>query len=332
MRRLAAAIGGIADVVDRWLLLLVVAAAGLGISWSGPPRAAVAHHGVTIALVVLVAAVGLGLPAGAVASARADTPRILLAIAGGAVVLPAVAWAASRVVPDGPLRLGVLAAGVAPSEVASVALAALAGGMAAGAAAVLMGSTVASVFLAGPVLHVVAGSGGGFSNTRLLLSLLRIVAAPLAVAALVRWRLPSPMVPLADAASSAVGSTAVLVLIWLVSAETHLGSGYLRAGLALLLYLIGSAALAAVLTLGMSGPRAVSLLLPIAMRDFAIAAGIATAAFGSAAAGALGLYGVLVLLFGAATARIARLTAAKPPNAFGPVAESPPGRQANASQ
>jgi hypothetical protein len=42
------------------------------------------------------------------------------------------------------------------------------------------------------------------------------------------------------------------------------------------------------------------------MRDFAIAAGIATAAFGPAAAAPLGIYGILVLLFGAAVARLVR--------------------------
>jgi hypothetical protein len=41
-------------------------------------------------------------------------------------------------------------------------------------------------------------------------------------------------------------------------------------------------------------------LLPVALRDFAVAAGIAAAAFGPAAAAPLGAYGVLVLLAGSA--------------------------------
>ena len=48
------------------------------------------------------------------------------------------------------------------------------------------------------------------------------------------------------------------------------------------------------------------MLLPVAMRDFAVAAGIATAAFGPAAAAPLGAYGVLVLLAGSLAAIIAR--------------------------
>jgi hypothetical protein len=42
------------------------------------------------------------------------------------------------------------------------------------------------------------------------------------------------------------------------------------------------------------------------MRDFAIAAAIAAAAFGPAAAAPLGLYGILVLAWGTATAGVLR--------------------------
>jgi predicted Na+-dependent transporter len=43
-------------------------------------------------------------------------------------------------------------------------------------------------------------------------------------------------------------------------------------------------------------------LLTTSMRDFAIAAGLAAAAFGPAAAAPLGLYGVLVMVWGTAAA------------------------------
>ncbi len=42
------------------------------------------------------------------------------------------------------------------------------------------------------------------------------------------------------------------------------------------------------------------------MRDFAIAAGLATAAFGPAAAAPLGLYAILVLVWGTAAAGFLR--------------------------
>lgn len=289
---------------DRWLLPLVVACAALGIAWAAPPRTAVAHHGVNAALIVLVAAVGLGLPATAFTQARAHAPRVLLAVLSGALLLPLVAWLASRLVPAGPLRLGVLAAGVAPSEVAAVALAALAGGQAAVSAAVLIGATLMSVLTAGPVLQLLAGSASTFSGTSLLLSLVRVVAVPLVVAALVRACLPARLSSFADAASAVASSVAVLVLIWLVAGQEHLSASYVRAGLALVLYLLGATVLGVVVSLGLPRFQAVSIVLPVAMRDFAIAAGIASAAFGPGAAAALGLYGVLVLTLGAAAARV----------------------------
>jgi predicted Na+-dependent transporter len=68
----------------------------------------------------------------------------------------------------------------------------------------------------------------------------------------------------------------------------------------------GSAALGRILALRVPPARATAILLPVAMRDFAVAAGIAAAAFGPAAAAPLGAYGVLVLLAGSAVAIIAR--------------------------
>jgi hypothetical protein len=56
------------------------------------------------------------------------------------------------------------------------------------------------------------------------------------------------------------------------------------------------------------------------MRDFAVAAGIATAAFGPAAAAPLGAYGVLVLLAGSLAAIIARRRPA--PDANGPATDA----------
>jgi len=53
-------------------------------------------------------------------------------------------------------------------------------------------------------------------------------------------------------------------------------------------------------------PARAALLLTTSMRDFAIAAGLATAAFGPAAAAPLGLYGIIVLVWGTATAGFTR--------------------------
>jgi BASS family bile acid:Na+ symporter len=297
-------VSSFAGWLDRRFLLLILAFVCLGLLWPGPARQVVDDHGITIALIVLVAAIGLGLVTSEVVAARQQATRLVLAILVPVLALPAIAFAASRVVPAGPLRLGVLAAGVAPTEVAAVAMAALAGGSAALSASVLLGSTAMCVLLAGPILRLLAGPGASFSGTSLLLSLLGIVGAPIVVGAVVRTRLPAAALDQTDDVSSSTASCAVLVLIWLVSSQAHLGTTYLRAGVALLFYLAGSTLLAGALTLRLPRRARVSLLLPIAMRDFAIAAGIASQAFGPPAAGALGLYGVMVLLLGATTARL----------------------------
>jgi len=298
-------LSGLAGWLDRWLVIVVLAAAALGMGWPSPSRATVSHHGISVALVVLVGAVGLGLPAGAVRQARAAAGRVLAALAVGAFVLPILAYAASRIAPAGPLRLGVLAAGVAPSEVAAVALAALAGGQAAVAAAVLAGSTMVSVLAAGVQLQLLAG-GAAFSTVGLIGSLTWIVAVPLVTGAVLgrvaaRWQ-----AAVVEQAATTIATLAVLVLIWLVAGQAHLDARYLRAGLALVIFLAGSTLAGALVSIGLPRHRAVSLLLPVAMRDFAIAAGIATAAFGPAASAPLGLYGILVLLFGAAASRLVK--------------------------
>jgi len=298
----------LAGWLDRWLILAVLAAAGLGIIWPVPARALAAHNGISAALIVLVAATGFGLPAGALQQARAAAGRVLAALAAGALILPALAFAVSRLVAPGPLRLGVLAAGVAPSEVASVALAVLAGGQAAIAVAVLVGSTAVCVLIAAAELHVLAG-GAAFSTAGLISALALIIALPLLAGAAARKvadRRQIVAAVTADQAAMVVATVAVLVLIWLVAGQAHPDARYLRAGLALLLFLAGSTLAGGAVGLGLPRSPAVSLLLPVAMRDFAIAAGIATAAFGPAAAAPLGIYGILVLLFGAAVARLVR--------------------------
>ena len=301
--------------LERALLPLVVAAAALAIAVPAPARQAVAHHGVTAALVCLVFAVGLGLPVTQLAQARAHSARVALVVLVPAVVLPTLAWSASRLVDPGPLREGVLAAGVAPSEVAAVALAALAGGSAALSATVLIGSTIASVALAGPTLHLLTPTTGTSTTGSLLVSLLEVVALPLALGTAARTALPTRRRADADALSSTGAALAVLVLIWLVAGQTHLDTAYLRTGFALALFLAASTATGALLTRGLPPPLRTSLLLPVAMRDFAIAAAIATQTFGPAAAAPLGLYGVLVLVLGtAAAARTTRARRQPPPH------------------
>jgi predicted Na+-dependent transporter len=96
----------------------------------------------------------------------------------------------------------------------------------------------------------------------------------------------------------------VTILVWLVASQVRLSASYIAVGLALLVFLAGSALLGTALGIGTPTPVKTALLLTTSMRDFAIAAGIAVAAFGAESAAPLGLYGVMVIGWGMAIATL----------------------------
>jgi BASS family bile acid:Na+ symporter len=217
--------------------------------------------------------------------------------------LPALAWAASLVIGDPTLRSGMQAAGVAPAEVATVALCAIAGGEAAVCAVILMASTVITVLTAGPILSVL-GAPVTVSAAGLLSNLAVVIALPLAAG--IALRAARPAVPRLEPGARLATVLALLVLLWQVASQIRLDSAYTKVIIALVLYIAGSAVLGWVLSARLPRGRATAVLLPVSMRDFAVAAGIAAVAFGPAAAAPLGAYGVLVLLTGALLTAIAR--------------------------
>lgn len=193
------------------------------------------------------------------------------------------------------MRGGVLAAGAAPTEVASVALTGLAGGEAALAAGLLVASTMVTVLLAGPILSLL-GARSTTSQLGLLVTLALVVALPLLAGATTRTL--DPFRGREQAPVRIVGTVCLLVLLWEVASELHLRVSDARVVAALLLYLACGAGLGWLLAAGVPPARRTAILLPTAMRDFAVAAGIAASAFGAPAAAPLGIYGVLVLVFG----------------------------------
>jgi predicted Na+-dependent transporter len=215
-------------------------------------------------------------------------------------------------VPAGPLRDGVLVTGLAPCEIASVATTALAGGEAAVAAGVLIGSTLATVVLAAPILTLEAGRAS-FSPAGLIANLAVVVAVPLAAGIALRCWVGVTARVLASGRAQTVASrtaiAAVAVLVALVAAEVHLTVGYAAVAGALALFLAASAVAGRVLGVRSARPAGSALLLTTSMRDFAIAAALAAAAFGPRAAAPLGLYGVAVLIWGTAVAGALRARA-----------------------
>ncbi len=296
--RLAAAAG----LAERFLLLLVLAVAAAGVALPGWGRVAAAHRGIDAALAVLVFTTGLTLRVADLAAVRTAWRRVAVALAVSTAVLPALAWAASRLISDPVLRAGMLTAGVAPAEVATVALCVIAGGDAAVCAVILAASTLVTVLAAGPVLAL-AGAAATVPAAALLGTLALVVALPLAAGIGLRalWA-PGPR---AGAAVRIGTVAALLVLLWQVASQIRLDAGYLRVIAALAVFLAGSALLGGLLSVRLPAGRGVAVLLPVTMRDFAVAAGIAATAFGPAAAAPLGVYGVFVLVAGTVIAGVA---------------------------
>ena len=292
-----------ADASERFLLLLVLAIAAAGVAAPAPGRALAAGNGIDAALAVLVFATGLSLRLADLVAVRLLWRRIVVVLLVSTAALPALAWAVSQLIGDPVLRSGMQTVGVAPAEVATVALCVIAGGDAAVCATLLAASTIITVVAAGPILSLL-GASVIVSSAGLLGNLAVVIALPLAAGVALRtaWS-PGPQ---ADAAIRLVTVLALLLLLWQVASQIRLNSAYVTVILALVVYVAGSAALGGILALRAPPAQATAILLPVAMRDFAVAAGIATAAFGPAAAAPLGAYGVLVLLAGSLAAIVAR--------------------------
>jgi BASS family bile acid:Na+ symporter len=280
-------------------LVLVLVAAGIGLAVGRPLRWLGAHQGINVFLAVLVFATAVTVSTDALGGILASWRQLAAVLAAGVVVLPALSWFASRMVPAGSLRDGITTIGIAPCEIASVATTALAGGEPALAAAVLIGSTALSVSAAGAILSLEA-PGAHIHPGHILVDLAVVVALPLAVGLVVRAR--AGTTPLREVIASRTAMGVLGVLVALVAAEVHLEAAYFAVLGAIVVVVAVSAVIGAALGRTTSPARAVPLLLTMSMRDFAIAAGLASAAFGPAAAAPLGLYGVVVIVWGTAVA------------------------------
>lgn len=303
-------------------LIAVVVAAVLGLTAQPPLAWLASHQGISILLAVLVFATAITIAPSGLRGATAAWPSLLAVVAAGIVLLPALSWAVSRFVAAGPLRDGVMTVGLAPSEIASVAITAMAGGEAALSAGILIGSTVTTVAVAGPVLAFEAGhaavrsanspqSASTVDPAHIIASLALVVALPLAAGLALRARVP--LTQRAEPAAAVAATVAVAALVAVIASQVDLSARYLPVALALVLFLAGSAIVGWLLGARSARPAAAAVLLTTSMRDFAIAAGLAAAAFGPAAAAPLGVYGILVLAWGTAAAGVLRRRAPRDP-------------------
>ena len=297
-------------------LVFIAGAAALSQAVPEPARFLVDHRGLDASLAVLVFATALAIPVRTFRGLAGHASRMVAAVIATAVALPALAWAVSHLVGSLTLRRGVLTVGLAPAEIASVATTSLAGGDTTVAAAMLVASSLFTVAAAGVGLRLLGG-GGSIHLLPLLTNLALVVGAPMAAGLAIRRAFE--LSPRQEAAAERLSLAVVTLLVWLVASQVRLSSSYLAVGGALLLFLAGSALLGVALGFRAPAPVARALLLTTSMRDFAIAAGIAVAAFGAASAAPLGLYGVIVIGWGMAVATLrptpATVTTAPPTTA-----------------
>jgi predicted Na+-dependent transporter len=171
------------------------------------------------------------------------------------------------------------------------------------AAGILIGSTIVTGSFAGPILALETSSTSVHPG-HILFTLLIVVAAPLAVGILVRSF--NDITERGDAIAASASTLSVAALVALVASEVHLSTKYLSVFAAIVLFLILSAIVGRLMGLGNNQSVIKAFLLTTSMRDFAIAAALATAAFGSTAAAALGIYGITVLIWGTGCAGLMR--------------------------
>ncbi len=280
-------------------LFIVLVAAAIGLSVQSPLEWLASHQGINALLVVLVFFTAVTIEPTELRRASRSWRPLLLTLLVGATILPALSWLVSRIVSVGSLRDGVMCVGLAPCEIASVATTAMAKGEAALSAGVLIGSTIITVAIAGPILAIEAGHSS-VHPAHIIVNLILVIALPLVAGLTIGAVRPLGERALRSALNIATLSVAALVA--LIAAEIHFSLGYVAVGGSLVLFLAASVLLGRLIGSSSPRPTAASILLTTSMRDFAIAAGLAAAAFGAAAAAPLGLYGVLVLLWGTGAA------------------------------
>src|SRR5580698_3499505 len=159
-------------------LLLVAVAAVLGLTVQSPLRTLVGHQGIDVLLVVLVFSTGLGIEGKSLRALPSLWRQLTLAVLVGITLLPALSWLVSHLVAPGALRDGVATIGLAPCEIASIATTSMAGGEVALAGGVLIGSTIATVAVGGPILAA-ESAGATIAPWHIVVNLLLSVAAPL---------------------------------------------------------------------------------------------------------------------------------------------------------
>jgi bile acid:Na+ symporter, BASS family len=297
--------------VTRLILPLTLVAAALALL--APSGAVAGRSDVLLALLVLATA--LGIPWSELTALRSRAATVVFLSVAPLVVLAAFAWALGHAF-GSSTREGVVAVGLSSSEVASVGLTALAGADATVALGAVAGSLVLAA-LAGPVAIGWLAGGHGHAHGgsgHLLARFALVVLAPLCVGVAVRSvRASGAWLAQRDDERDGIAALTVVVLVYASLSGTHGSHGLGSALAASVCFCAGSALLGwAWHARAVRAPRApdpttaVPGALAIGMRDFAVAAALASQAFGTRAAVVPGVYGVVMLVAGTAFVTLVR--------------------------
>jgi BASS family bile acid:Na+ symporter len=277
------------------LLPLAVAAAALALV--APSTALSERSDLLLAALVLFTALGIE-PAELAALRRHAGALTALVVVPFALLAP-LGWLVSLAF-SGAVSDGVLALGVSSTEVAAVGLVAIAGGSAVLALGALTGSLVLAAVVGPLLLGAFAGADADVAVGELVGRFALVVLVPLAVGLLIRA--VSPALGRAEPEFAGSATLAVVVLVYAAMSGTDAGGELAEATAAAALFLAATAVVVAGwLAVAPAGLRATGAFV-IELRDFAVAAALASQAFGPSAATVAGVYGVLMLLLGAAAA------------------------------
>lgn len=255
-----------------------------------------------VLLGLLVLATALGLSADELVRLRDHAAAIGVLSVVPFAVLAAVGWAIGRAFAPGPIRDGLLACGLSSAEVASVGLVALAGAETVIALGAVTVSLVVAAVLGPIAIGWLGGGGAHVAGAALLGRFALVVLLPLVVGVAVRTA--APRLRSVDAERDGVAALVVAALVYASLSGEHGAHDLGGAVGAAAAFLACSALLAAVWRYRAHGASATAGAFTIAMRDFAVAAALATQAFGAAAGVVPGVYGVLMLVGGSAAANV----------------------------
>jgi BASS family bile acid:Na+ symporter len=264
-----------------------------------PSRALAERSDLLLAVLVLLTA--LCIPPSELLGLRERKVALTLLVLAPFAFLVPLAAAVSELF-AGSVGEGTLALGVASTEVAAVGLVAVAGGSAVLALGTLTGSLVVAAVAGPPLLGLLAGGGADVAVGNLVLRFALVVLLPLVVGLAVRARVSE----LQRYEGPLTGGAAVTVVVLVYAAMSGAADegGLLSALAASALFLVLTGLAAAAWARFAPGELRTTGVLVIGLRDFAVAAALATQAFGPAAGTVAGIYGVLMLLVGAAAAQL----------------------------